>query len=86
MCPKLIHGRRRGALHLLLAPSRSLMFTNDASNTESFAAPDIVMRSAEMADVLRLAHRAAESDSKVLITGESGVGKDLVARPDRSSP
>jgi transcriptional regulator with PAS, ATPase and Fis domain len=33
-----------------------------------------------MAAVLRLAQRAAVGDSKVLITGESGVGKDLVAR------
>jgi transcriptional regulator with PAS, ATPase and Fis domain len=33
-----------------------------------------------MAEVLRLARRAAGGDSKVLVTGESGVGKDLVAR------
>ncbi len=33
-----------------------------------------------MAEVLRLARRAAAGDSKVLVTGESGVGKDLVAR------
>src|SRR5690349_3024198 len=33
-----------------------------------------------MAEVLRLVQRAASGDAKVLITGESGVGKDLVAR------
>jgi len=33
-----------------------------------------------MNEVLRLARRAAVGDSKVLVTGESGVGKDLVAR------
>ena len=33
-----------------------------------------------MAEVLRLAQRAAIGDAKVLITGESGVGKDLIAR------
>jgi transcriptional regulator with PAS, ATPase and Fis domain len=33
-----------------------------------------------MASLLVLATRAAASDGKVLITGESGVGKDLVAR------
>jgi len=33
-----------------------------------------------MAEVLRLAQRAAVGDAKVLITGESGVGKDVVAR------
>ena len=33
-----------------------------------------------MAEVLRLVQRAASGDAKVLVTGESGVGKDLVAR------
>ena len=33
-----------------------------------------------MNEVLRLTRRAAVGDSKVLVTGESGVGKDLVAR------
>jgi len=33
-----------------------------------------------MREVFRLAKRAAASDTKVLITGESGVGKDVVAR------
>jgi transcriptional regulator with PAS, ATPase and Fis domain len=39
-----------------------------------------VCASPAMADVLRLVTRAAAGDAKVLITGESGVGKDLVAR------
>jgi DNA-binding NtrC family response regulator len=42
--------------------------------------PPVVSASPQMAEVLRLAHRAALGDAKVLITGESGVGKDLVAR------
>ena len=33
-----------------------------------------------MVDVLRLAQRAAASDAKILIGGESGVGKDVLAR------
>lgn len=39
-----------------------------------------VCASAAMAGVMRLVSRAAAGDAKVLITGESGVGKDLVAR------
>ena len=40
----------------------------------------VVFGSSLMAEVLRLAQRAAVGDAKVLITGESGVGKDVVAR------
>ncbi len=39
-----------------------------------------VVASRAMTDLLSMAARAAESPAKVLITGESGVGKDLVAR------
>jgi transcriptional regulator with PAS, ATPase and Fis domain len=42
--------------------------------------PSIIGRSAELTAVLELARRAAPSDAKVLITGESGVGKELFAR------
>ena len=38
-----------------------------------------VVASQQMRDVLRFAERAASSDAKVLITGETGVGKDIVA-------
>ena len=42
--------------------------------------PVIVAGSPAMMEVLSMARRAAIGESKVLITGESGVGKDLVAR------
>ncbi|NOT25179.1 MAG: sigma 54-interacting transcriptional regulator [Acidobacteria bacterium] len=42
--------------------------------------PGLVAASAQMLALLETATRAAASDGKVLITGESGVGKDLVAR------
>jgi len=42
--------------------------------------PAVVCANARMRKVLELARRAGESDAKVLIVGESGVGKDLVAR------
>ncbi|MBK8457413.1 MAG: sigma-54-dependent Fis family transcriptional regulator [Phyllobacteriaceae bacterium] len=41
---------------------------------------DIVTRSPAMERVLRLARKAAESNIPVLIEGESGVGKELLAR------
>ena len=42
--------------------------------------PAVVCANARMQKVLELARRAGETDAKVLINGESGVGKDLVAR------
>src|SRR4051794_9220418 len=44
------------------------------------AEPVIVGPSPAMHDVLALADRLAVGDAKVIITGESGVGKDLIAR------
>jgi len=46
----------------------------------SESAPLIVSASQQMADILSLVERVAARDTKVLITGESGVGKDLIAR------
>jgi DNA-binding NtrC family response regulator len=45
-----------------------------------YAYPNIVARSAKMQEVLALAERVAVAPSTVLIGGESGVGKDLIAR------
>ena len=42
--------------------------------------PDFVVSSSAMTDLLAMAEGAAESPATVLITGESGVGKDVVAR------
>src|ERR1700689_4203330 len=41
---------------------------------------DIITRSETMASVLRIAQKAASSTIPVLIEGESGVGKELIAR------
>ncbi|WP_020181251.1 sigma-54 dependent transcriptional regulator [Methylopila sp. M107] len=49
-----------------------------ASGTLTFR--DLPTRSPEMAEALRLARRAAGSNIPVLIEGESGVGKELLAR------
>jgi transcriptional regulator with PAS, ATPase and Fis domain len=52
--------------------------TVDGKTDYRFAQP--IVASAPMTELMKLAKRAAASDAKVLITGESGVGKDVVAR------
>ena len=42
--------------------------------------PDLIASSAAMANVIRLGKRAAQSSIPVLIEGESGVGKEMIAR------
>jgi DNA-binding NtrC family response regulator len=42
--------------------------------------PEIVAESPQMKEALRLVQRVAQSDTSVMITGESGVGKELVAQ------
>jgi DNA-binding NtrC family response regulator len=42
--------------------------------------PEIVAESPQMKEALRLVQRVAPSDTSVLITGESGVGKELIAQ------
>jgi DNA-binding NtrC family response regulator len=42
--------------------------------------PVIIAASPAMLEVLAIARRAALGEAKVLVTGESGVGKDLIAR------
>jgi transcriptional regulator with PAS, ATPase and Fis domain len=41
---------------------------------------ELVVANSQMVALLKLATMAARSDAKVLITGESGVGKDLIAQ------
>jgi len=45
-----------------------------------YAHPNIVARSAKMQEVLGTVDRVAPTNSTVLLGGESGVGKDLIAR------
>ncbi len=50
----------------------------DSKSTDRSSTP--VVASQPMLDLLKYSERAAISNAKVLITGESGVGKDVVAR------
>jgi DNA-binding NtrC family response regulator len=54
-----------------------------ASGTLGFG--DLSTRSGEMARVVRLAERAAKSNIPILIEGESGVGKEVLARAIQGS-
>jgi DNA-binding NtrC family response regulator len=59
------------------------IFSSERSQSERAIAggtPLIIAASSLMLEVLAVARRAATGDAKVLITGESGVGKDLIAR------
>ena len=47
---------------------------------EKYSHPNIVARSAKMQEVLAVVERVAPTNSTVLLGGESGVGKDLIAR------
>src|SRR5260221_4823372 len=54
--------------------------TSSARLKSHEGAPEIIIANAQMQRLLQLAERAAGSQAKVLITGESGTGKDLIAR------
>src|SRR6185369_7364913 len=52
----------------------------EASRQRSSALPDLIAEARAMQPVLRLMERAAPSEAHVLITGEHGTGKEVVAR------
>lgn len=56
-----------------------LISSNEENHAENI--PDyIISKSSEMQKILKLASKIAKTDSTVLITGESGVGKEVVAK------
>ena len=75
--------RRAVALQRLRGEHRYLL----SEREEEFDHYGIVGRSQAMQDVLRTLERVAETKSTVLVTGETGTGKELVARAihDRSA-
>jgi DNA-binding NtrC family response regulator len=68
----------RNALELSSLKTEVVRMKKTASGTLSFA--DMVASAPAMTQVVRLGQRAAKSNIPVLITGESGVGKELLAR------
>ena len=76
-------GIRRGPIRAALSQTGGSMPSISAVRQDPAmpgGAPVIIAASAQMLDVLAMARRAAAGVAKVLITGESGVGKDLIAR------
>jgi transcriptional regulator with PAS, ATPase and Fis domain len=61
-------------------PNMSDALKSFARRPKEMSAPEVIVASAHMRELLQFAERAAESDAKVLITGESGTGKDVLAR------
>ena len=66
----IVQSMRRGAVDFIVKPA----------NPERMSFDDMIASAAPMRQVIRLAERAAASDIPVLILGESGVGKEVVAR------
>jgi transcriptional regulator with PAS, ATPase and Fis domain len=56
------------------------MSSDSQAGSVPISTGSFIVASAAMAALIEAADRAAVSDGKVLITGESGVGKDLIAR------
>ncbi|HEY0440794.1 MAG TPA: sigma-54 dependent transcriptional regulator [Xanthobacteraceae bacterium] len=73
-----LHVSLRNALATRALESELKLIKRSRAGTLNFK--DIVTRSAQMHPVLRAAEKAAGSNIPVLIEGESGVGKELIAR------
>ena len=73
-----LHVSLRNALNTSALEGELNRIKRSRSGTLGFA--DIITKSSIMQGVLRIAEKAAASSIPVLISGESGVGKELVAR------
>jgi DNA-binding NtrC family response regulator len=68
----------RNALNTSALEGELARMKHSRTGTLSFA--DIITKSANMHAVIRMAEKAAASTIPVLVSGESGVGKELIAR------
>lgn len=68
----------RNALKVQTLSGEVQRLTRKAANMSGFA--DMIASAASMQQVVRLGERAAQSDIPILVTGDSGVGKELVAQ------
>jgi DNA-binding NtrC family response regulator len=73
-----LHVSLRNALTTSALEGEIARFKHSRAGTLGFA--DLITKSANMQAVIRIAEKAAASTIPVLICGESGVGKELIAR------
>src|SRR3712207_7947385 len=66
---------------MILRPPRSTLFPY-TTLFRSAGKVEMIAESAAMQPVLRLMERVGPSDANVLVTGEHGTGKELVARSE----
>jgi two-component system response regulator GlrR len=99
--PDAVHATQMGAFSFLTKPvekhelltqvEKALKVSGFADSGEEWRAP-IITRSAAMEERLAQAHMVAGTDARVLISGEGGTGKELLARcmhqasPRRAKP
>lgn len=73
-----------GVLEKIIINARDLKELNQVIEKTDYKDEDIpghiISRSEEMKNILKLAQKIAKTDSTILITGESGVGKEVVAK------
>jgi DNA-binding NtrC family response regulator len=70
----------RVQVELRSATRRAARLEAQAAREDARTAPGLIFASKAMEAVSKLAARVAESDASVLVTGEHGTGKDVVAR------
>ena len=73
-----LHVSLRNALNTSALEGELQRLKHSHAGTLGFS--DIITKSATMAAVIRMAEKAAASNIPLLISGESGVGKELIAR------
>ncbi len=73
-----LHVSLRNALNTSALEGEIARFKHSRAGTLGFA--DIITKSANIQAVIRIAEKAAASNIPVLVCGESGVGKELIAR------
>lgn len=87
--PDAVNATREGAFCFLTKPVDKAVLQAEIAKALRNSAPaytqdnsqdEIISCSAVMSDLLARAHRVAQSDTSVLLTGDSGTGKELLAR------